>query len=108
MLKAERATGICNGSIRMVTLGRYQSAGGYYWKKGQETPANIDLSGHKAGRDFRVKKVNQYTRQASKYLGSFDSIREAAAAIQVTDLLPVAAACKGINLTCRGYLWRFA
>ncbi|WP_257668574.1 NUMOD1 domain-containing DNA-binding protein [Parapedobacter tibetensis] len=104
MLKAEQETGIRNGSIRMVLLGRYKSAGNYFWKEGVG-PAKIDLSNHKAGRALRVKKVNQYTLKG-KYVGSFDSIREAARAIQASETA-ISAACKGILSRCKGYKWRF-
>lgn len=104
ILKAEQETGICYGSIRGVLLGSYKSAGNYYWRK-DTGPDKIDLSKHKAGRQLRVKKVSQYTLEG-EYLRSYDSIVEAAYAIQMSDTA-ISAACKGKNKTCKGFKWRF-
>lgn len=105
MLNAEHETGIKVGSIRMVLLGRYKSAGGYFWKKGNG-PVRIDLSNHKASRALRVKEVSQYSIKG-KHLCSFNSIVEASNALGVSPTA-ISAACSGKLSTCKGYKWSFA
>lgn len=104
MLKAEQQIGIGVNSIRMVLLGRYKNAGGYFWKKGPG-PAKIDLIGHISGRQFRIKPVSQYTLEG-EYLQSFDSIVEASEALQVSGTA-ISFACGGRERTCKGYKWQF-
>lgn len=105
---AQEATGIAAGNCLKVVNGTNKSAGGFYWKKGAG-PAKIDLSkyswGNESGAVKRRKAVAQYNLKG-KCIRTFTSIT-AAAVYMDTGIIGISAACRGHQITCKGYKWKF-
>jgi hypothetical protein len=105
---AAKKTGIDDGSISSALNGRYVTAGGFVWKKGEgvehiNTKKIIALK--KKRFQHLNKAVEQYSLQGKK-IGSFKSITLAAqkvggSARQLRDAL------NGRSLTSYGYVWKF-
>lgn len=105
---AQEATGISAGNCLKVVNGINKSAGGFYWKKGAG-PARIDLRrynlGDRSGAIKRRKAVAQYSLNG-KYIRTFPSVTDAARYVDI-GIIGISAACRGHQLSCRGYKWKF-
>jgi len=104
---AKDATGASTTAIGLVMRGKQKSAKGYFWKKGYG-PEKIDLTGYQWGRQSLAstlsKRVGQYSAKG-KYIRTFESIKAAAAAMNVTPGT-LSAASRGLQHTCRGFRWK--
>ncbi len=102
----QEVTGISAGSCLKVVNGINKSAGGFYWKKGAG-PAKIDLKnydwGNLSAAVKRRKAVAQYNL-SGKYIRTFASITAAAEHMDI-GIASISAACRGRQLTCKGYKW---
>jgi NUMOD4 motif/NUMOD1 domain len=109
LLEAGQVTGIQASHIGAVARGLNRSAGGYFWVKG-DGREKIDLSDHKWGigsmNAARSKKIKQFTVDG-KYVRTFNNSKDAAAFIGVK-ASTITGACRGYQITCKGYKWRFA
>jgi hypothetical protein len=105
---AQEATGAKGDAIRLVIRGKYKSAHGYFWKKGYG-PEKINLTGYRWGRESTAvtqsKRIAQFST-GGKRIQTFDSIKDAAAALRVGSS-SLSAACRGAQRTCMGYTWKF-
>jgi len=105
---AQEATGISASNCLKVVNGINKSAGGFYWKKGAG-PAKIDLRrydwGNQSGAIKRRKAVAQYDL-SGKYIRTFTSVTAAAEHLDI-GVIGISAACRGKQLTCKGYKWKF-
>jgi NUMOD4 motif/NUMOD1 domain len=105
---AEAATNANENAIRLVIKGVYKSAKGFYWQSGYGKD-KIDLSGYHWGRASmaitQAKKVKQYT-PGGKCLQTFNSIKEAAAAVSISKS-SIVECCKGRQKTSAGYKWKY-
>lgn len=103
---AAQATGLSTADICAVFSGRQRSAGGYVWKKGWGKP-EIDLSNYATGEEWRAqtrfKKVKQYT-QDGKYLQTFPSVKDAAAALGISPSYISLVLNK--SKLAKGFLWK--
>ena len=106
---AAEATGASAGCIALVIKGVYKSAKGYFWQNGYGKPS-INLSGYQVGRSSAAatlfKKVKQYSLNG-KYIATFKSLKEAAAALNASSST-ISEACRGLQKTSHGYRWKFA
>ena len=106
---ASEASGVHVNAINKVLKGEYKSAKGFFWKKGYGKE-NIDLSGHKWGRESMAitqsKPVKQYGLNG-KYVQTFPSVKQAA---QMVGLHPTSIidTLKGRQHTSGGFKWKYA
>lgn len=106
---AAEASGVHVNAINKVLQGEYKSAKGFFWKKGYGKE-NIDLSGHKWGRESMAVTQSKPVKQCSldgKHIKTFPSIKLAAHAIAkhpstIIDTL------KGRQHTTGGFKWKYA
>lgn len=101
-------SGVGTSDISAVVNGRQRSAGGFVWRKGHGKK-KIDLAGYLTGEVYRAaqrqKKVKQYSA-GGKYLKTFASIKEAAAAVKV-NASAISTAVKKKRVI-KGYCWELA
>lgn len=96
------STGI-SANIRGITKQAY----GFVWKKGYGKE-KINLERQLYGNDLRAIKVRRKTRQYSlsgKYIKTFASVKEAAAAVKVASST-ISGALSGKYTTAGGFIWK--
>ena len=108
MAQAQRKTGIFSSSIGQAALKHKVTAGGYFWRFGEEHPGNMEKIRHERRQDFRRKygrKISQYNFKG-KRIAIFPSIEDAAEATGISASL-IAGVAKGVYKKGKGYYWRY-
>lgn len=108
MAQAQRKTGIFSSSIGQAALKHKVTAGGYFWRFGDEHPENMENIRQERRKKFRRKygrKISQYDLKGRR-IAIFPSIEDAAEATGISSSL-IAGVAKGVYKTGKGYYWRY-
>lgn len=98
---ARRKTGISH--IELCIDGKTNTAGGYIWSKNKFERFPIkDQSNNRCGQKKKIVAYDRYGRLIKK----FNSIREASIQLNL-DFSNISKACRGIQKTCGGYVWKY-
>lgn len=103
IIEASNMTGICTDSISGCCSHKRKSGGGYIWRKFNDP---LDKSEIKTDNFWGKRKVKQFTSNG-KYIKTFDSLKEASMAINVS-WQAIQRVCTGKRKTLRGYIWKYS
>lgn len=100
MKEAYEKTGVSINTISAACVGKYRMSGGFTWYYKE------NFVGQKMRKFGNCKTVHQYTLKG-KFLKEYESVNEAAETMGVHPST-MAEACRGIQKTCKGYVWEYA
>ena len=102
---AAKAEKIQPNSIKLVLKGEVQTAGGFYWEKG-DGKKQVSVEHIGSGRKTMYRAVTQYDLEGDRVV-CFISITEAAKQTGIAKPIIDSALACGASATGAGYIWRY-